>query len=210
VTLSLREWERIYREEPDLYERLIAGESIHPEVLAALPDASEVVELGAGTGRLTGYLSARYDHVVAVEPSAAFRERLASRGFVNVEVVEGRFDAIPAPDKSADLVVSCSAFTAHPRHGGDASLREMERVARDVIAFVWPADVDWLCARGFSYHACDGDMTHDFPSLDEAIELASMFYPDAVDEIRRRGCASVPYEVLGMNAPRDIAWKALR
>src|SRR5712692_6721155 len=30
-------WELLYRKEPELYERLIAGEHIHPDVLAWLP-----------------------------------------------------------------------------------------------------------------------------------------------------------------------------
>jgi hypothetical protein len=30
-----------------------------------------------------------------------------------------------------------------------------------------------------------------------------------VDEIRDRGSRHVPYEVLGLNPPRDVAWKRL-
>jgi hypothetical protein len=83
----------------------------------------------------------------------------------------------------------------------------MERVASEVVAIVWPADVDWLIANGFTYESFDGDMDVDFGSLDEAVELARIFYPDAVDEIVARGSPRVPYAVLGMNAPRDWAYK---
>ena len=203
------DWDRLYRTDPALYDRLIAGEHIHPDALDALPDADGVVELGAGTGRLTAYLSSRYDRILACEPVEPMRERLAARHLPNVEVADGTFDAIPAPAKSADLVVSCSAFTSDRKHGGDEALAEMERVARKTIAFVWPSDVDWLRDRGYDYASFDGEMTHTFASLDEAVELAQTFYPKAVDAIRARGDACVPYEVLGINAPCDIAWKDL-
>ena len=209
MTDGLASWERLYRGDPELYDRLIAGEEIHPAVLDALPDADGVVELGAGTGRLTTYLSSRYDRILACEPATAMRERLIARSLPGVEVVDGRFQEIPAPDKSADLVVSCSAFTAADAHGGDASIAEMERVARRTVAFVWPTDVEWLRDRGYAYRSFDGEMAHEFSSLDEAIAVAEIFYPDVVEVIRERGQASVPYEILGMNAPRDIAWKDL-
>jgi SAM-dependent methyltransferase len=119
------------------------------------------------------------------------------------------FDELPVPDASADLVVSCASFTTDAAHGGDAGLAEMERVAKvgALIAFVWPSDVEWLRERGFDYETFDGDMDIDFGTLDQAVELAGMFYPWAVEEIERRGAASVPYDVIGMNAPRDLAWK---
>jgi SAM-dependent methyltransferase len=202
-------WELLYRKEPELYERLVAGERINPRVLDALPDATSVVEVAAGTGRLTSYLASRYERVTAVEPAGPLRERLIARGFANVEVSRGFFDEIPAEDSSADMVVSCAAFTADRAHGGEDGLRELERVASRIVAFVWPADVDWLCERGFTYERFDGEMAVEFESIDEAVELAQIFYPDAVGEIIARNSASVPYEVLGTNPPTDWAWKLL-
>ena len=48
-------------------------------------------------------------------------------------------------------------------------------------------------------------MTFDSPR--EAAELTEIFYPEAAAEVRRRGSAVVPYEVLGVNPPRDLAFK---
>jgi hypothetical protein len=48
-----------------------------------------------------------------------------------------------------------------------------------------------------------------FASLDEAIELATVFYPEAVADIRRRGDRSVPYDMVGVNPPRDVAYKEI-
>ena len=52
-------------------------------------------------------------------------------------------------------------------------------------------------------------MAVQFESLEEAIELAEIFYPEALAEIRRRRDPRVPYEVLGKNPPRDLAFKVV-
>ena len=46
--------------EPDLYDRLVGVERLHPAVVGWLPDDVErIVEVAAGTGRLTLKLSER-------------------------------------------------------------------------------------------------------------------------------------------------------
>lgn len=206
-------WEILYRKEPDLYERLIAAECIHPEVLRRLPRVHTAIEIAAGTGRLTTVLTERAAHVIAVEPAAPMRSilaaKLSERSITNVSVRSGFFQELGLADASAEVVISCSSFTADPAHGGQAGLHEMTRVATPggKIVLVWPTDVDWLRARGFRYESFEGEMAADFGSLDEAVELAKIFYPHATDEIVARNSARVPYELLGMNPPRDLAWK---
>ena len=52
-------WELLYRLEPELYDRLASAERLHPAVIQWLPAGLErIVEVGAGTGRLTLELSA--------------------------------------------------------------------------------------------------------------------------------------------------------
>jgi SAM-dependent methyltransferase len=201
-------WELLYRKEPALYERLIRGEHLHPDALAALPRARRCVEVAAGTGRLTAHLLDICEHVTAIEPAEPLRAILTER-FAGLEVRGGYFDDTGLPDATADLVASCSAFRADPAHGGEAGLDELDRITAvgGTIAVVWPADVDWLRERGFSYASFPGDLAVEFESLDEALELAAIFYPQAVGTIARRGAATVPFEVLGMNAPRDVAWR---
>lgn len=200
-------WEILYRKEPELYERLIRGEHIHPDVIGWLPRVRCAVEIAAGTGRLTRDLVARCDQVIAVEPAATLRETL--RVELDIEVLSGFFNEIPVGDDIAQLAVSCSAFTSDLAHGGDVGLHEMERVVDPggLVVLVWPSDVDWLRDRGFTHESFGGEMDVDFGTLEEAVELAAIFYPDAVAEIESRGSARVTYEVLGMNAPRDLAWK---
>ena len=210
-------WELLYRLEPELYERLASAERLHPGVVGWLPrGVDRIVEVGAGTGRLTMELIDRGRRVVAVEPALPLRRilrrKLEAAGHGDrVRVIGGFFDELPLPDDFADVVVACSVFTPAPAHGGEAGLSEMERVCRPggCVAIIWPNHLDWLAARGYRYVSFPGPMSVDFGSHNEAVELAEIFYPTAADVIRRRGLRSVPFEVLGINAPRDLAFKVL-
>ncbi len=70
---------------------------------------SRVVELGAGTGKFTTCLAATRAQVVAVEPVAGMRDRLAER-LPDVQIVDGTAEAIPLPDQSIDAVVAAQSF----------------------------------------------------------------------------------------------------
>jgi SAM-dependent methyltransferase len=210
-------WELLYRLEPELYDRLSTAERLHPGILGWLPPAADrIVEVGAGTGRLTLDLTGRAREIVAIEPVAPFRRilrrKLAQSGQVGeTRVVHGYFDDLPVASGFADLVVACSVLTPAARHGGEEGLAEMERACRPggCVAVVWPNNTGWLAAHDYRYVSFPGPMTVDFASHREAVELAGIFYPQALDEIRRRGCRRVPYELLGINPPRDISFKVM-
>jgi SAM-dependent methyltransferase len=123
--------------------------------------------------------------------------------------VSGFFDALPVDDGWADLVISCSAFLPDPAHGGEPGLEEMERVCRPagLIVIVWPGESNWLRRRGFTLTRFPGPMQVEFASVEEAVELARIFYPDAASRIARERLAAVPYEVLGFEGPRLLAWR---
>ena len=210
-------WELLYRLEPELYDRLASVERLHPGVVGWLPcGVDRIVEVGAGTGRLTMELVGRGRHVVAVEPALPLRQilwrKLEAAGHADrARVIGGFFDQLPLPGDSADLVVACSAFTPSPGHGGGAGLAEMERVCQPggCVAIIWPNHLDWLAARGYRYVSFPGPMSVEFGSYADAVELAEIFYPNAADEVRRLGSWTVPFEVLGINPPRDLAFKVL-
>jgi ubiquinone/menaquinone biosynthesis C-methylase UbiE len=91
--------------------------------LGLSPDAS-VLDLGAGTGRLTRPLVKRFARVVAVEPDPDMRARLATAA-TGAEVAGGSAEAIPLGDGSVDAVFVGTAF-----HWFDAgpALQEIARV----------------------------------------------------------------------------------
>ena len=126
-------------------------------------------------------------------------------------VTHGFFDDLPVADACADVVIACSALTPVPGHGGDAGLAEMERACRPggCVVIVWPNEVAWLAAHGYRYVRFDGEVFVEFASHQEAAELIEIFYPSAIGDVRRRGWRRVPYDVLGTNPPRDLAFKVI-
>jgi len=217
-------WELLYRLEPELYDRLAGAEPLHSGILAWLPEhVDRIVEVAAGSGRLTLQLLNRCGDLTAIEPAAPLREILTGklkraiatattgRPVARVRVISGFFDALPVDDRSAELVIAASALTPEPFHGGERGLAEMERICArpGMVVIVWPNHLDWLSEHGYRYLSFAGEMAMEFASLEEAIELAQIFYPIAVEEIGRRGDRRVPYDLLGVNPPRDLAYKTI-
>jgi SAM-dependent methyltransferase len=87
---------------------------------------AEVVELGAGTGKLTELLVPTGAHITAIEPVAAMREAL-SRTCPSVVVADGTAERIPLPDASADALVAAQSFHWFD---GERALPEIHRVLR--------------------------------------------------------------------------------
>jgi SAM-dependent methyltransferase len=83
---------------------------------------ARVLDLAAGTGRLTRELATRFEHVIAVEPNDAMRA-LIEHG----DVRAGAAEAIPVEDASVDAVFVGEAF-----HWFDtgAAIPEIARVLR--------------------------------------------------------------------------------
>ena len=215
ITLA---WELLYRLEPELYDRVVRAERLHPGLIGWLPrNVERIVEVAAGTGRLTLELLQRAREVVAIEPAGPLREILNRKltradGGHRAQVKHGFFDELPVTDAYADVVVACSAFTPDPAHGGEAGLAEMERACKPggCVVIVCAGEVAWLAAHGYRYVSFDaGDMSVEFASHDEAVQLTELFYPDGVDEVRRHKWRRVPYEVLGMKPPCDLAFKII-
>jgi ubiquinone/menaquinone biosynthesis C-methylase UbiE len=74
-----------------------------------LRPGATVVDVGAGTGKLTRDLVPTGARVIAVEPLAEMRGQLAA-AVPEAEVLIGSAEEIPLPDGSADAVVVASAF----------------------------------------------------------------------------------------------------
>jgi SAM-dependent methyltransferase len=111
----------------DLVDRVIAD-------LALGPDAA-VLDLGAGTGKLTRALVPRFARVYAVEPDDAMRAVL-EEVVPPAESRIGRADAIPLADGEVDAVFSGEAFHWFATR---KTLAEIARVLRPggALAIFW-------------------------------------------------------------------------
>ena len=91
-----------------------------------------VIDLAAGTGKLTRPLLATGVEVIAVEPVAEMRAALPAAA----HAVDGTAEAMPLGTASADAVAVAQAFHWFD---GDAALAEIHRVLRPggALALVW-------------------------------------------------------------------------
>jgi SAM-dependent methyltransferase len=112
---------------------------------AVPPDARDVLDLAAGTGKLTERLVALGWHVLAVEPSEAMRAQLSAR-LPTVEAYPGTAERMDLPDACVDAVTIAQAW-----HWVDppAASAEIARVLRPggQVAPVWNVrdeTVDWV------------------------------------------------------------------
>jgi SAM-dependent methyltransferase len=115
-----------------------------------------VVDIGAGTGALSRLLTNVALHVVAVDPDPQMRRVLAS-SVSGIVVLDGRGEALPVPDNSADGVVASSSW-----HWVEpvAGLGEAGRVLRDggVMAAMWTGpDPDGVFMRQAQVALAHGD-----------------------------------------------------
>jgi SAM-dependent methyltransferase len=134
------------------YERGRPGYPERVVEVAGLPRSADVLDLAAGTGKLTRLLALHFDRVVAVEPDDALRALIQG-----AEALAGTAEQIPLPDGSLDGVFCAEAF-----HWFNASraIAEIARVLRPggtlVVCFnawsgekepAWPEEVDEILRR---------------------------------------------------------------
>ncbi|WNI14985.1 class I SAM-dependent methyltransferase [Actinacidiphila sp. ITFR-21] len=109
----------------------------------------DVLDLGAGTGKLTASLVALGHEVTAVEPDDGMRAELV-RALPEVTALAGSAEDIPLPDASVDAVVVGQAFHWFDQ---ERALPEIARVLRPggALAALWNTDdtrVGWIAELG--------------------------------------------------------------
>jgi SAM-dependent methyltransferase len=126
-----RSAEAYERGRPDYPDEAIAY------LVGLLPAGAAVLDLAAGTGKLTRPLTAAGLAVTAVEPVAEMRAVLPPEA----RALAGTAEAIPLDDGSVDAVTVGQAFHWFD---GDAALAEIARVLRvdGLLALVWNKRVD--------------------------------------------------------------------
>ena len=199
----------IYAHQAEQYEELVAREDYQHHILAAIQQIRplaglEVVELGAGTGRLTCLLAPHVKSLQIFDASSAMldvaRAKLQKMGAANWQARVADHGALPAADRCADLALAgwslCYAALDHPENWRAAlgqALGEMQRVLRPGGTFLiletlgtgfeapHPPDVlkDYLAyldAAGFRSTWIRTD--YEFQSLAEAEALTRFFFGD--------------------------------
>jgi ubiquinone/menaquinone biosynthesis C-methylase UbiE len=141
----------------EAYER---GRPSYPdEAIAHLIDVlglgpgRRVLDLAAGTGKMTRLLVPSGVDLVAVEPVAGMRGAFAA-AVPGVEILDGTAEAIPLPDASVDAVVVAQAFHWFDR---EKALAEIDRVLKPSggVALVWnrrDESVPWVAEMSRIIH----------------------------------------------------------
>jgi SAM-dependent methyltransferase len=109
---------------------------------------SRVVDLAAGTGRLSGLFVELGVDVIAVEPAANMRAVLEQR-FPTVRAIVASAESMPLDDAAVDAVVVGNAFHHFER---DPAMAEIHRVLRPggalAVFWAWPAEEEQLKIPG--------------------------------------------------------------
>lgn len=106
---------QIYENDGDLYEALISREDYQGNIIKTLdeiisPDGLDIIDTGAGTGRLAMLLAERAKSIRAFDVSEEMlrvcRQRLELTGLSNWKTDIADHRKLPISDQSADVVVS--------------------------------------------------------------------------------------------------------
>jgi SAM-dependent methyltransferase len=156
----------------DSYER---GRPTYPEEAVRWLTGDEprdVVDLGAGTGKLTRVLVALGHRVTAIEPLPEMLE-LLPHAAPGASAILGNAEVIPLPDASADVVTAAQAF-----HWFDlpVALPEIARVLRPQgrLALVWNVRDDseaWVAELS----ALIGSESLSLPDVNVPIDESGLF-----------------------------------
>ncbi len=215
---------QIYQTDGDRYEALISREDYQGNIPRALDeivnvDGLDVLDLGAGTGRLTLMLAPRAKSMRAFDVSGEMlrvcRQRLEASGLSNwgVEIADHR--QLPILNSSADLAVSGWSVSYLAVWNPDSWRRELEnwlgemkRVLRRgsfIVLFESlgtgnesPVKLEhlrefypWLDEVGFQNKWIRTD--YKFESLEEAEELSRFFFGDGLgDTVKENNWVILP------------------
>ena len=215
---------KIYQSEGDRYEALISREDYQGNIPRAMDeiinaDGLNILDLGAGTGRLTLMLAHRAKSIWAFDAAADMlrvcREKLVASRLTNWQVDVADHRQLPIPDHSADLVVSgwsvAYLVVWHPetwRHELETWMSEMKRVLKPgghIILFEslgtgneTPIQLEhlknyypWLDEAGFQNKWIRTD--YQFESEEEAADLAGFFFgAEMAEKVREKQSAILP------------------
>ena len=216
--------QEVYNQHAEQYERLIQREDYHNHILRAVEQICplkglDVVDLGAGTGRVTRILAPHVGTIKAYDSSAHMLSKaqssLHAMGMTNWQAAVADHRQVPVPDASADLVISGWSFCYLAVWGGDNWRQELEAGYREVMRILRPGGFvilletlgtgqespnppehltnyyAWLAEKGFQSTWIRTD--YRFRSLAEAAELSKFFFGEKLGrEVARKKWIILP------------------
>lgn len=143
VMKTINDW-LVYVVDPDIYDsqpflKWDTGELIRQVDF----EGSRVLDIGAGTGRLTFTAASKASAVYAVEPVSNLRAYIKKKarrlGFDNIFAVDGLITEIPFQPRFADITMAGFVFGGVP----EQEIIELERVTRQGgWVILYPGNVD--------------------------------------------------------------------
>ena len=216
--------DQIYQKQAEQYERLVSHEDWQHNLLPAIERIAplkglDVVELGAGTGRLTCMLAPVVSSIRAFDASPHMLDvaaaKLKKRGLYNWRTAVADHRRLPVGDRTADLVIAgwsvCYLVKGNAREWRpelDRALTEMKRVLRPGGTIVLletlgtgyaqphrlaslEAYYAFLEDAGFSSTWVRTD--YRFGSLQEAVSLARFFFgPELAAQVTEKNWVILP------------------
>jgi ubiquinone/menaquinone biosynthesis C-methylase UbiE len=215
---------KTYREDALIYDQLISREDYQGNILCELericpPEGLEILDLGAGTGRLEWLLADRAKMLTALDLSHAMlqvaRQRQAETNSQACQFAAADHRALPLGENRFDLVLSgwsiCYLVDWYPdswREELSKAFNEIGRVIRPGGSLILletqgtgfknphpPQHLEgyfkFLRESGFSYSWVRTD--YEFASLEEAEKICQFFFGDELaDKVRANGWVIVP------------------
>jgi ubiquinone/menaquinone biosynthesis C-methylase UbiE len=219
-------FEEIYAHHAVEYDALVSREDYQNNLLPAiraiaLLENTEVVELGAGTGRITRLLAPHVKFIRAFDRSAHMlmiaEKTLKAVNVNNYALQVAENNALPVPNSSADLSIAGWSFGHVTEWHADrwrdeisAAVHEMKRVLRPNCTAIiietmgtgseTPAPPNRALADYYAYLESDHGFTgtsirtdYRFESLDEVVQLTGFFFGDEMAaRIKRENLVILP------------------
>ncbi|MCU0498289.1 MAG: methyltransferase domain-containing protein [Anaerolineae bacterium] len=215
-------FQQIYAQQADQYDRMVSHEDYQGNILPALQAIRplkdlEVIEFGAGTGRVTRLLVPHVRHIWACDLSRHMLITARDRLPEAVSLIVGDNRQMPVRSECADLVIAGWSFGHATGWYQDRwadeiglALDEMARIMRPDGTRViletlgtgnqtpiapnetLAAYYHWLeTERGFQRTWVRTDLK--FESIDAAVQGTRFFFGDAfADQVRREGWSTIP------------------
>jgi ubiquinone/menaquinone biosynthesis C-methylase UbiE len=219
----------VYVRHADQYDRLIQREDFQNNILRTIQGITSlqgktVLDIGAGTGRLTNLLAPAVNTIIAMDLSLPMlkvtREIMQSMGLQNWSTAVGDNALLPVKDACVDLVVSGWSFCYLAVWGGErwrsilqSGLKGIQRVLKKNSCIIIletmgtgyetphpPPHLDnyfaFLKESGFSFQWIRTD--YRFESQAEAEELSAFFFGQELTEKVRNNQWTILPECTGV------------